>query len=391
MLVSLIPHGAAAQRPVRLAEALDSALARAPGVAIARADSAAARARLATARAFPNPALALGYTKDIPQRHLEVEQPLEYPWVRSARVHAARAAAAGAAYSLEAERAALRYQVETAYVRAAASTELLRLSQRNTADGGELLRIAQAREAAGDASRLDVALARVTAGQLRTEALADSLAALDAGFELQVLMGIDSDTLRVQPADSLAGLALDVPAGIPTTLRVDAARLELESSRAGLSLARRGRLPVPAVRFGFDQGDPSGEETGLLPTLGVSLPLPLFNRGGGEVAAAAAEAQRARAILADAERDAGAALAAAGRRRDIARTQLERDRAVAEDAEQVARMAATAYREGESPLVNVIEAQRNARDALRRLIEDLAAVRTAEATLAFARTAGGTP
>src|SRR5689334_23484577 len=50
-------------------------------------------------------------------------------------------------------------------------------------------------------------------------------------------------------------------------------------------------------RSGFETGDPSGSEPGILPTFGLSLPLPLFNRNRGPIAQLEAERQRARAEL----------------------------------------------------------------------------------------------
>ena len=58
-----------------------------------------------------------------------------------------------------------------------------------------------------------------------------------------------------------------------------------------------------------------------------------------------------------------------------------RDRRLVETANRVARLSLQAYVEGAYPLTTVLEAQRNARDTLSELIDDLVAANAAAATL----------
>src|SRR5581483_1507341 len=85
-----------------------------------------------------------------------------------------------------------------------------------------------------------------------------------------------ADTLALPPADSAA----DPPPSLrpPSPLAVQAARAELEAADRALALERRSVLGAPTVQVGIDWGDPSHEETGVLPVAGLSIPLPLFNR-----------------------------------------------------------------------------------------------------------------
>ena len=121
------------------------------------------------------------------------------------------------------------------------------------------------------------------------------------------------------------------------------------------------------------------------------MPLPIFSRGGAQVAQARAAAARAQAELATVRRETELALATATRERELARARLEIDRAMVAAAEKVATLSLTAYREGAYPLATVLEAQRSARDALRQYLDDLVAGQTAEAALALALSAGGPP
>jgi len=131
---------------------------------------------------------------------------------------------------------------------------------------------------------------------------------------------------------------------------------------------------------GFDNGDPGGER-GLLPTVGLSLPLPLFNWNGGEVRQAAAARDRAQAGLDLVRRETGAEQARARRGFALALARLERDRRLLSSADRVAAMSLQAYAEGVVALPNVLEAHRNAREALARYIDDVAAANDAAAAV----------
>src|SRR5436305_182393 len=75
-----------AQEPVTRQQAIAAAMSRGPRVTVGRADSALARAQLATARAFPNPSVTAEYTKSAPQRHFTADITLDFPWLRAARI-----------------------------------------------------------------------------------------------------------------------------------------------------------------------------------------------------------------------------------------------------------------------------------------------------------------
>src|SRR6267378_6808406 len=114
----LVPFVLAAQQPVTRADAVAAALARGARVALGRADTAAALGAARAARAFPNPSLSAGYTKDVPRVHATVGLPLDLPWLRGPRIGAAESARDAARYGFAFERAAVRFEAETTYTRA---------------------------------------------------------------------------------------------------------------------------------------------------------------------------------------------------------------------------------------------------------------------------------
>ena len=388
-------RAAGAQQPVTRAQAVAAALEGGPRVARVAPDIAAARAEVTGARTFQNPTALLSRTGSVPTTHAEVEIPLDFPWLRSARVGAAQASLSSTRLRVAFERAAARYDAEAAYVTALATAERARLSRRTAMDADSLLRLARLRRDAGDASDLDVELATVSARQLAAAWDADSIGAIAAVLELQRVMGLGSDTVSILLADSLAAPpALDpwplAPSRSPLTpdprppappLLVAAAEATLQAGERALALARRGVFPAPSLTLGAEGGDPSGAERGPLAIVGISIPLPLFNWNGAAIQAAAASRDRARVEAVVARRESEAAIAAARRELAAALRRVDRDRALVASADRVAAMSLVAYGAGAAALPNVLEAQRTARQALADYVLDLAAANVAEAAL----------
>jgi cobalt-zinc-cadmium efflux system outer membrane protein len=373
---------AAAQRPVTRADAVDAAVRVGPRLAVAQADTAVALAALITARALPNPTLAASYTKDPPPYHSSLELPIDFPWLRGPRVGSATAARTAAQYHYSFQRATAALDADTTYTRALAAREHARLSRRNAQDADSLRRMAVVRRDAGDASDLDVELATVNAGQQANVAATDSLTYVSTLFDLQTIMGLAVAQPAIEPADSLTLPTVgdgDGNVAAMSTLEVAAAEQTLTSAQLGASLQRRSVWGAPALIAGFDWGDPTN--SGLLPNVGISLPIPLFSRGRGPIMQAEAELQRARASLALARAEGAARIARTRREREIALAKVTRDRVLLASANRVAAMSLTAYREGQSSLPNVLEAQRNAREVLGQYIDDVAEAWIATASL----------
>ena len=376
-------RGLAGQQPVTRAQAVAAALERGARVALGRADTAAARGFVRVARAFPNPSFSATYTKAVPQYHAIVDLPLDVPWLRAPRIGAAEFARAAARYGFAFERAAIRFDVDTTYTRALATAAHARLSRHNARDADSLLTMARLRREVGDASELDVRLAAVNAGQLENVASDDSLTSVAALLSVQLAMGLPGEESSITLGDSLAPPppADSAVSGTAEPLPVAAAAASLRSAERALTLAHRSVFGAPSLQLGVENGDPTGSEPGVLPTVGLSLPLPLFNWNGGVAAQATAARDRARAELDLVRRETGAQIARVRRERAAALARLDRDARLLASADRVAGMSLQAYGEGAIPLANVLEAQRNAREALGRYIDALATAHTALAAV----------
>jgi cobalt-zinc-cadmium efflux system outer membrane protein len=163
---------------------------------------------------------------------------------------------------------------------------------------------------------------------------------------------------------------------------VAAAEASLTAAELAVTRERRSVWGAPSLTVGVEWGDQSEDPPNkLLPTVGVSLPLPLFSRNQGPIAQAQAERDRARADLAATRLLVKQRLIEGQRERESLRVRIARDQDLVVRAERVAAKSLTAYREGASALPAVLEARRTAREVLGQYIDDLAALLTIESEL----------
>ena len=377
-LLVLAPTVRAQLTPVTRAQALEMALERGARLGVARADTAAAAAQVVAARVRPNPSFTASYSKSVPTYHYSFDIPFDFPTLRQMRIRAAQTGLEAANLRYTLARAMIALDADTTYTRAVAARERLALSRRTAQGADSLRRMVERRRDAGDASDMDVELARVTAGQAANTAAADSLELVSTLLDLQGVLGMRSETLDVIATDSLVAPP-EAIAARPVTLGEAAASLSLESATLSARLQRRSIWTTPSLSLGFEHGDP--DQPGILPTFGLGIALPLFDRNRGGIAQAEAERARAAAELTLAQVEARNQVAHATRERALAVARVERDQQVTASANRVAAMSLTAYREGASSLSNVIEAFRTSREVLAQYITDLAAAWIATAEL----------
>ena len=367
-----------AQTTLSRAEAVRTALDRGARLGVSGADTAIANAALIVARARPNPSLNASYSKSVPNYHTSVDIPLDFPMLRSLRIQAAQAGIRAAKVKFEFDRAMIAMETDTSYTRAVAAREKLALSRRNAIEADSLLRMVIRRRDAGDASDMDVELARVYAGQQANIASGDTLSMASTFLDLQGVLGLLEDHVTILPTDSLTVIpAADTPVAV--SLNEASAEASVNAASLNARLQRRSVWSQFSVALGFEHGDP--DQPGILPTFGIGVGLPLFDRNRGAIALADAERARAQATLVLARVEMRNALAHALRERENAVSKVARDQRLIASANRVTAMSLSAYREGASSLANVLEAQRSAREIISQYIDDLAAAWIATAEL----------
>ena len=384
--VPMAVNGDALPANLTLPAALAEAEARSPAIqaALARASAAAARVRQAGYRINPELSVEVenfaGTGEFSGTRGLEttvaINQRLDLGGRRRARVSVARAELAAEELRLAIARADLAQQVREQFARAITARDRLRIAEENASRANELARIAGQLVDAGREPPLRAIRARSAAAQTAAELEAARADEVAGRRSLAALFGATA------PPDSVSGGLIDLaPQAIDPeqSLEIRLADLELAVAEAevGQQLAQR-RLD-PAVGVGVRQFRGSGD---VALVGGISMPIPVFDRNQGNIAAARAnvtafQARRASALatITVRARNAIAAVAAAE-----ARVRALEGAAVPEAFEAL-RLAQESYREGRASLLELLDAQNAYRSAESALVDARLALALATAEL----------
>jgi outer membrane protein, heavy metal efflux system len=362
-------RGQDAPRRVTLDEALALFARNNLDLRVVRADAAEAAALARQAAAYPNPELSgsheplAGDGRTYSESYLTLSQRLQWPATRAARRSVAERIAAAAAARLTADSVRLAYAVKQAWLEAALAERNAALLERVTGVFREAERSAAERLREGDISAYDGR--RIAVERVRYEnALASArLDASNARRMLALLVVPDSEELELAAADAAGALppAIDSARVMTEALtrrsEIAAAEADLEAARAEHRARRSGRIPNVTAMAGYKRQ--SDGLTGAF--LGVSVPMPLWDRRAGEVEAASARVSVAEARLVEARRRV---------RNDVARALLAYESYVARlallgepqaEATDLLNIARIAYDANEMDLIELLDAA----DALR--------------------------
>ena len=184
-----------------------------------------------------------------------------------------------------------------------------------------------------------------------------------------------------------AGGNMDAVADVPRLERLspllaempEVARWNEEVAKAGesLALAKATRIPDVDVSAGISRFEEDGTYAG---TVGLSLPLPIFDRNSGGIATARHQASRVEYEQRTARLRAMTDLVEAYSRLETARTEALTTKAeLLPGAQQAFDAAQTGYREGKYGYLEVLDAQRTLNEAKTRYLDVLAAYHKAAA------------
>ena len=340
----------------------------------------AATAQKIVAKEFPNPTLALSTFKISIDHHpastsegngfwdrnydtiLAINQLFEIGGKRRHRQTAAQAGVENARRQFFDAKRILDLGVTKAYVAAVQAQENVRVLSESAATLRQEARLAEVRLNAGEISTADKSQIEIAAERFELDAKAAEAAAAQARVALDVLLGSSRPSEALNLNDSLETLAtMPVPSLDATTgLRrpdVMAAAAAVQKAEADLRLQKANRIPDPTVLAQYEHEPPDTPNT---IGLGVSLPLPLWNRNRGNILAAEAARDQARLALEKTQAEAAADLATARLAYDDAlrRWQSYRDR-IRPKSEQVRKTIAYAYEKGGVSLLDLLVAERN--------------------------------
>lgn len=350
---------AADTAPIDLSTAIRLALDQ-PAARAAAHEVAASDALVGQAGRLPNPELSYlreGQQAGTRTTTVQINQPIELGGKRQARVALARGAADVARADRLAQRQALRADVIAAYHDVLIAGHRLALAQALTDLARRTVDAAGKRVAAGKISPIDETRARLAAVDAAT-ALTQATAALAiARTKLAALVGRPGETLVLEDdSDRLPDASPVATLLARESGAVRRARGQLAARQAQADVERAARVPDVTLSVGTQRDDQAGRRQAVV---GLSVPLPVFNRNEDALRAALRRLDAATDELAAAQVGTAAALTAAHTRYAAAQQEarLLRDDVVP-SATSAYEQTLKGFEYGKFSFLDVLDAQR---------------------------------
>ena len=353
-----------AVRRVSLAEALQAFAENSLELKIFRSETAGLAGAARQSRAYFNPEFSfarddLGHEAEkYWEETFHLVQQVEWPSRTGARGRAATHAIGAGAARLRADSIELAFGVREAYVRAWFAEEAEAIVRQTASVIQGVAEDAEIRLEAGDISAFEarrLRLERVQAEQAMAEA---ALRARDARRALAALIAPGTGMEEIGPSEGLEGvppmLTRDAALrALPGRPDLEAAARELDAARAGMKIAGTYWVPDPTLGVGYRH-----HKDGFAgASIGVDVPLPLFDRGTGTREEAAAESSAASYRLELRRRLAEYDLVATSDRYASRRALLQAAAAgLVADGEALLSAATAAYAENEMTLLELLDA-----------------------------------
>jgi cobalt-zinc-cadmium efflux system outer membrane protein len=388
------PHVLSQHEPdgvLTLRRAIELALTHSPELTAVSHGVWAAEGNVRQARALPNPELELeaeefggsgsrkGY--DAAQTTVRLSQSLELGGKRGKRQRVAEAEARLAGWDYEAKRLDVFTHTKKAFVDVLQAQGRLALAESLLTVAQDVQKAAVARVKSGKVPVLEetragveVASARIARDRAKREldSTRKRLAASwggNAPVFKEAAGNLDAGA-DVPPLEKFSALVDDAP---------EVARWRAETARAGeaLAVANAARIPDIGVTAGISRFGDDGSYAG---SMGLSVPLPLFDRNTGAILSAKHQATRAQYEQRAARLRATTDLVDAYTRLETAQSEaVTMKTELLPGARQAFDAAQTGYREGKHGHLEVLDTQRTLNEAQTRYLDVLAAYHKAAA------------
>ena len=377
LLYSVSAAGAAETNS--LASLVDEALRNNPELKFYEAEIAAAKANRKTAGRLANPELSteVGHMRMTGDEgvawSVSVMQPFEWPGRLGLRKAIANRDIELAELGFERFRVALTSRVRSAAYTVHAAEQKAN-AVREVAERLRLLRdVLVQRDAAGITPLLETRVIEALDISMQRKASEAAIQKQTALFELNQLrgrsatepLGVGNPDLAFQTIEKTEELrAAAMTNNFELRMRV----AELEQSGLRVSLAKNERYPAWSIGPVYSEQRLGDEERML--GVGVSLPLPLWNRNSGNIAAAQAKQLQAETALFVAQRDIERKVAEAAARYQAKLDEISKWRVDSvEHFRQAADLADRHYRLGAVPVATYIELQKEYLEAVEALLD----------------------
>ncbi len=335
----------------------------APRIAALDARTRAAEGLAEQARARPNPSIS-GYVENIggsdpyggvarAETTIQYNHVLELGGKRASRIAAGTAGVDAARARAHAGRVGYAHDLARAYAMAEIAGRRIALAEEEVAEATTDLKVARAMVAAGKEARLRELRADSEVAALTADLAVTRAAYATALAQLAVLTGADTPYagLSASLLDTLPPMA---PVGPVAPPEVRVALAERDAAAARSTAERRRALPDLSLQFGVRRLE-ADRATALV--AGVSLPLNLFDRNRGNIAAAEAERTAAEIDLRAQEQAARTMAAAAAQQVAAADSRAAAALRSVGTAAETYRLTRIAYESGKAPLSEVLIAR----------------------------------
>jgi len=350
----------------------DSPQARAVPVTIRAVD---AESRLDTRVANPNVSYAIEDAAEVRDEFLLFEQELPLTGRRGLLRERAEAASAAAGLTAERDLQAEAYSLKLAFYEVLHGEAALESLRGGVGSLERVVEILRERERHGESSGYDVLRAEqeLVEIQIATAAAEGALSAARSRFGafFDAALRMDTAPLSGDLAPSAVAPSDEEAVDLALSRRSDVRALSAEAQRRELEYraARRLRFPEPTLIAGWKRVEALGmSDTGFVASL--TVPLPIFDRGQPAAARATADLERVELENEILQRQIRAEVLAAAARERTAREAARRyGPEVERRAGELQRIAQTAYDEGESGILELLDAHRTSLALALRALE----------------------
>jgi len=317
------------------------------------------------------------------QYDVNISYPLDITGKRRARTVAAERAKS----VLEAQyQDAVRLQIDnlyTAYVDVLAARESIRFTDASISGLGRLVQTTEALRRQQERTGADVSQIQVQLDAAEIERIEAEEALRDATRTLAVLLNIPpQEVANLELKGSLRNAAPTPPPleellhiALKERPDVVAYRLGIHRAKAEVDLAVANRLSDVYVLYQpytFEDNSPFGTKSSHSWALGVTVPLPIYNRNQGNIERARVTVTQTKVQLADIERRVLAEVEQAARQYAVTRTAVDRiEQRLLPSATKIREAATTRFTAGEADAFELLNAQRSYNDAVRQYRDTL--------------------
>lgn len=375
----------AGQQVLDLTSALATAQSSNLELRAARQQRAVALAGITTAGQFPNPTVSFTAARDTPHEGISLDVPVELGGKRAKRLAVAREEQKSVEIDLSVLERQIRRRTREAFYKAVSAQAQTGQSKIALDLVTRTRDMVQQRYDAGDVAQLDVIQADVEVAKANADYETTAQAQRSAEVLLAGLLNRPLNTPvataarldAVPPAPSLDAVTTQA---LQSNSDLQKSAQDLRTEERRLALAKSQRIPNVDLSAGADFNSPPDFQTGGKG--GISVTLPLFNHGQGDIALSNARLELLRLTVQSQRLNASAQVAAAyyDYVAKLHQAQQYREKIVPQN-EKLLGMAEDSYQAGKTSLLTLIDAQRRLNDVRKAYLDSLFAAQSSFAAL----------